>query len=341
MKSFKKAALASALVLLVAACGNDEPKTTAQTTQPAPTPTETAPTQNTPATQPEVAQTAPAPAEMTIKHASGETKVKMNPQRIIPFDLGSLDTLEALGVDVLGIPKANIPTYLSQYKDDKYTNFGGLKEPDFETIYKAKPDFIIISARQANVYDKLTEIAPTINYNIDLNNYMPSLEDHVLTLGKLFNKEDVAKAQLDQLKKEVSEIKAKTENMSEKALILLANDGKVSAYGPGSRFGFIHDTLGFKPADDSIAVSTHGQSISFEYVMNLDPDYIFVIDRSAVVGNSDTAAKELIENDLVKHTKAFQNGKIVYLDPNVWYLSGGGLKSTQLMIDDVQKALGQ
>jgi iron complex transport system substrate-binding protein len=143
------------------------------------------------------------------------------------------------------------------------------------------------------------------------------------------------------LNKQVSEIKTKTNEMPEKAIILLANDGKVSAYGPGSRFGFIHDTLGFKPADDSIAVSTHGQSISFEYVMNLDPDYIFVIDRSAVVGNSDTAAKELIENDLVKHTKAFQNNKIIYLDPNVWYLSGGGLKSTQLMVDDVQKALAQ
>lgn len=327
MKSFKKAALASALVLLVAACGNEEQAKTTVTPE---------------TSAPQSAQTAPAaPAEMNIKHLSGETKVKMNPQRVVPFDFGSLDTLEALDVEVVGIPKANIPSYLSKYKDDKYTNFGGLKEPAFETIYKAKPDLIIISARQANIYDKLSEIAPTINYNIDLNNYMASLEDHATTLGKLFGKEDLAKTKLNDLKTQVSNIKAKTEAMPEKALILLANDGKVSAYGPGSRFGFIHDTLGFKPADDNIQVSTHGQNITFEYVMNLDPDYIFVIDRSAVVGNSETAAKDLIENDLVKNTKAFQNGKIVYLDPNVWYLSGGGLKSTQLMVDDVEKALAQ
>lgn len=32
----------------------------------------------------------------------------------------------------------------------------------------------------------------------------------------------------------------------EKALLVLANEGKVSAYGAGSRYGFIHDVFGFK-----------------------------------------------------------------------------------------------
>ncbi|MGL4675974.1 MAG: siderophore ABC transporter substrate-binding protein, partial [Wohlfahrtiimonas sp.] len=174
-----------------------------------------------------------------------------------------------------------------------------------------------------------------------INNYMASLEDHTMALGKLFGKEDTAKAQLDDLKSQIETIKAQTQDMPDRAIIVLANDGKISAYGPGSRFGFIHDTLGFKPADSDIQVSRHGQNITFEYVMNLDPEYIFVIDRSAVVGNSETAAKDLIENDLVKNTKAFKNGKIVYLDPNVWYLSGGGLKSTQAMVNDIKNALAQ
>lgn len=329
MKSFKKAALASTLVLLIAACGNEqktestvsETQTTASTTQAATN----------------------APANMTVKHVSGETTVKMNPQRVIAFDFGSLDTLEALGIDVIGIPKANIPSYLSEYKDDKYINFGGLKEPDFEAVYSAKPDLIIVSDRQVNLYDKFSEIAPTINLNIDINNYLTSLDKHVDTLGKLFGKEDEANAQLKVLKDNIEAVKAKTDKTTDRALILLANDGKVSAYGPGSRYGFIHDTLGFKPADDSIQVSRHGQNITFEYVMNLNPDYIFVIDRSAVVntGSGATSAKELVENDLVKNTNAFKNGKIVYLDPNVWYLSGGGLKSTQIMVDDINKALEQ
>ena len=331
MKSFKKAALASALVLFIAACGNEQKtENTVSETQ-----TTTAPAAQT--------ATPAAATEMTVKHVSGETTVKLNPQRIIAFDFGSLDTLEALDVDVIGIPKANIPSYLSEYKDDKYVNFGSLKEPDFEAIYAAKPDLIIVSDRQESIYDQFSEIAPTINLNINVNNYLTSLDSHVDTLGKLFGKEDEAQAQLKALQENIDAVKAKTAETTDTALILLANDGKVSAYGPGSRYGFIHDTLGFKPADDSIQVSRHGQNVTFEYVMNLNPDYIFVIDRSAVVstGTGETSAKQLVENDLVKNTKAFQNGKIVYLDPNVWYLSGGGLKSTQIMVDDISKALEQ
>jgi iron complex transport system substrate-binding protein len=42
---------------------------------------------------------------------------------------------------------------------------------------------------------------------------------------------------------------------------------------------------------------------------------------------------------LVKETNAGKNGKVIALDPQVWYLSGSGLESVQLMLDDVKKAL--
>lgn len=49
------------------------------------------------------------------------------------FDFGILDTLDKLGVQVTGVPQANIPPYLSKYADkDAYSNVGSLKEPDFE-----------------------------------------------------------------------------------------------------------------------------------------------------------------------------------------------------------------
>ncbi|MCZ4369735.1 hypothetical protein O3Q50_09670 [Enterococcus lactis] len=45
------------------------------------------------------------------------------------------------------------------------------------------------------------------------------------------------------------------------------NEGQLSAYGSGSRFGFIHDLFGFEQTDDQIEASTHGQSVSYEYVL--------------------------------------------------------------------------
>jgi iron complex transport system substrate-binding protein len=54
-----------------------------------------------------------------------------------------------------------------------------------------------------------------------------------------------------------------------------------------------------------------------------------------VVTAGEPASKELIENDLVKGTNAYKNGKIIYLAPNYWYLSGGGLLSVEAMVGEV------
>ncbi len=65
----------------------------------------------------------------------GEAVVKKNPEKVVVFDFGILDTLDELGIEVAGLPQANIPSYLSKYEDEKYANLGSLKEPDFEAIH--------------------------------------------------------------------------------------------------------------------------------------------------------------------------------------------------------------
>ena len=52
-----------------------------------------------------------------------------------------------------------------------------------------------------------------------------------------------------------------------------------------------------------------------------------------------TLIPKLYKNELIKETNAGKNNKIVTLQPDVWYLSGGGLESTKLMIEDAEKAL--
>ena len=87
---------------------------------------------------------------MTIKHELGETTVTKNPEKVVVFDFGMLDTLDELGIEVAGLPQSNIPSYLSKYEDEKYANLGSLKEPDFEAIHALKPDVIFISGRQSD-----------------------------------------------------------------------------------------------------------------------------------------------------------------------------------------------
>ncbi|OPA79389.1 ABC transporter [Paenibacillus selenitireducens] len=277
---------------------------------------------------------------ITVKHQLGETVVPKNPSKVVVFDYGTLDSLDKLGVDVLAVSKDSLPGYLEKFKDAKYENAGGLKEPDFEKINSLKPDLIIISGRQQDSYEELSKIAPTIHLGVDTKRYMESFKENAEILGKIFGKEDAVKEELAKVDETIATVSEKAKSSGKKALIVLANEGKVSAYGAGGRFGLIHDVLGFEQSDSNIEVSTHGKSISFEYIVEKNPDYLFVVDRGAMSGGSgDSSAKQVVENDLVKNTNAFKDGKIVYLDPDYWYLSGGGLTSVPAMVDEVSKSL--
>jgi len=316
MKKWSLFTLVFAMILVLAACGGSKEKG-----------------------QTETASASKGPAEkMTIKHQYGEAEVKKNPEKVVVFDFGVLDTLDELGIDVTGVPQTAIPGYLKKYADKKYTNVGSLKEPDFEAIHEMQPDVIFISGRQAELYDQFAEIAPTVYVGIDYANYMESFEENMNLIGELFGKEDKVASELKDISTSINKLNQQASASNKKGLILLANEGKVSAYGPSSRFGVVHDVFGFGAADKDIEVSTHGQSITFEYIMEKNPDVLFVIDRTTAVGG-EIGAKEIIENELVKKTTAFKNDKIVYLDADTWYLSGGGLKSVKSMAKEIESAL--
>ena len=278
---------------------------------------------------------------LVIRHALGEARVKRNPQKVVVFDFGALDTLDALGVPVTGLPKTNIPRYLAKYESDAYQNVGSLAEPDFEKLSELQPDLIIISGRQRQVYGELNKLGPTLYLAIDYTRYADSVKENVRVLGEIFDKQQEVDTYLTTLEEKIAAVRAKvTAAGVPTALVILVNDRNISAFGPASRFGLVYDVLGFTPIDPNIEVSTHGMNISYEYLVEKNPDYLFVVDRGSVVGGQGvTPAQQTLDNELVKRTKAYQNGHIVYLQADLWYLSGGGLQSFAAMIDEVGNAL--
>lgn len=316
----KKWILASVLLMMLAvlaACGSAEESTDSQTAE---------------------AQTTEAET-MTVTHELGETEVTKNPEKVVVFDFGILDTLDKLGVEsIAGVPQGNVPSYLEKFEDaDKYENVGTLKEADFEAIHAMDPDLIIISGRQAEMYNEFSDIAPTIHLGVDTSDYMNSFTTNMTTVGEIFGEEAQVEEELAAINEQIEGVQAKTETTEDKGLIVLANEGKVSAYGAASRFGIIHDVFGVKQADEGIETSTHGQSISYEYILDTNPDMMFVVDRNAAVGN-DASASDTLENELVQKTNAYKNEKIIYLDPDYWYLSGGGLQSVSEMVTAIESA---
>ena len=70
---------------------------------------------------------------------------------------------------------------------------------------------------------------------------------------------------------------------------VLGNDGRCSIIGVEAGF----DNIG---VDASIDTSTHGNEASFEFIVEKDPDYIFVMDRDAAIGTDGAQlAQEIME----------------------------------------------
>ena len=273
-----------------------------------------------------------------ITHKYGTTKIEGIPKKVVVLDYGTLDALDALDVEVAGLPKSGkIPSYLDKFNDDSYGNTGSVKEPDLEAIHALEPDVIFMAGRMADYYDELSDIAPTVFIESDGANYMKTLSESMNVYVEIFDKKEKA----DELVKEVTvkaeEIKAKTENLNASAVMV--NGRSLSAFGAKSRYGLLFNELGFKEADSNLGESTHGQEISFEYLIEKNPEYIFVVDRNAIAGSSEITAKDVVENELVKQTDAYKNGRIVYLNPITWYTVSGGYTSTLNMIEEVNKAI--
>jgi len=279
------------------------------------------------------------PEAVTVEHELGTTEIEKNPEKVVVFDFGVLDSLDELGINVAGVPQSNLPSYLDKYEGDEYENVGSLKEPDFEKIAEIDPDLIIISGRQSDLYDQFTEITDsTIYLGVDATRYMDSFEENMHVLGEIFNKESEVDKELADIEDSIDTIHEKASDSGKEGLIILANDDKISAYGSSSRFGLIHDVFGVKASDENIEVSTHGKNVSFEYVKEQNPDLLYVIDRSAAIGE-ESAAKQIVENKLVESTNAYKNDDIIYLNPDVWYLSGGGLISVKEMLNEIDESI--
>lgn len=87
--------------------------------------------------------------------------------------------------------------------------------------------------------------------------------------------------------------------------------------------------------------SAHGSEASFELIVSLDPDYIFVMDRDAAIGtNGAQLAQEIMENELVMSTDAYKDGHLVILEhPGIWYTAEGGITSFGIMLSDLESVL--
>ena len=257
-----------------------------------------------------------------IDTVKGNVSLPINPSPIAVYDMTLLQDLAALDVAVTGIPSGlKLDNLYSKNQPDP-EEVGTVFEPDLEALNAMQPQAILVGSRMAEKYNELSSIAPTLDMTIDTTNIYESSKQRLHDLGALFGKSDEALKLQQNIDGLIDETKALSQD-SGTGLVVMVNGNKLSAYGDKSRFGFIHSVLGVPMADKQIEDARHGQPISFEYLQKTNPDWLFVIDRSAAIGEDGVGAKAVLDNPLVAQTNAWSKDQVVYLSPDSYLAFGG------------------
>ena len=288
-----------------------------------------------------------APETITITSLNAEREpveleVPYDPQRIAILDMPSLDILDRLGLGdrVVGSATTTLEYLQAYVPGDTIANLGTIKEADLEAVMACEPDVIFIGGRLSASYDALSEIAPVVFLSTDTQiGVVESVRNNAATIASMFGLE----AQVDEL---MAGFDARIEALAafaegKNAIVGLCTSGSFNILGSDGRCSIISVEIGFDNLGDGDVTATHGNESSFELVVELDPDYMFVLDRDAAIGTDGAQlAKEIVENELVMDTNVYKDGHIVYLaNPTVWYTAEGGITALDIMLGDLEGAL--
>ena len=277
--------------------------------------------------------------EKTIVHDFGTTELKKAPKRIVILDNLYGEILDPLHITPVGATTGQADSqefstlFKKQYKDAKVVSVGWQGSPDLDKIAELKPDLILMTGEQENLYEELSEIAPTVGYQINTDENWDYHETS-LKVAEIFDKRDEMKKDLDRVDAReavfAENVKAKFGNKKLMYLRVTDNDIRYYAYG---HFGYLYDTYHFNRAE------TFNPDDMFQVI---DPDKLKDINPDLLIVQADS--QELLENKLKNNPvwsslKAVQNNKVIYADYST-YMLGFGIVSQKAIMKQISDEWG-
>lgn len=274
---------------------------------------------------------------VTVETYRGPVEVARNPQTLVVFDVAAADTLAALGVRPAGLVAPLYVDYLGDLAA-RARVVGTLFEPDFEALAAMRPDLIIAGGRSQTQVPDLGRMAPTLDMTI-WDDTVPQALARLAAYGAIFGKEPEAARLAADLTAARNAARAAMAGKG-RALMVMTNGPKLSAFGRAGRFGWLFSELDLEDAAPEISGSAHGEAISFEFIRQVDPEILIVLDRLAATGQSGQTARATLDNALVRDTAAWRSGQVHYLDGARLYVATGGVQALIHTFDSFTHAFG-
>lgn len=274
---------------------------------------------------------------ITVEHEMGTTEVPANPKNIVALEFSYVDALAALGISPVGIADDDDESRIIapiKEKIDDYTSVGTRKQPSMEIISSLKPDLIIADLqRHKDVYDQLSEIAPTIvlsSLAADYDGIIEGFEKISVAVGK----EEKGKEVLAAHKERMEELKAQVPEDEDRVVLpgVVTADG-FFAHNMESYTGSLLESIGLKNAIQD--GSDRYNKINLEQVVEFNPDVLFLMKAG-----DKTIIDEWEKNPLWQDINAVKNDSVYTVDRNTWSRFRGLISSEAILEEATNNLYG-
>ncbi|MCP3776652.1 ABC transporter substrate-binding protein [Paenibacillus sp. MZ04-78.2] len=256
-------------------------------------------------------------AERVYKHAMGEAKIPVKPEKVVTLQYVS--QLLSIGVKPLGGP-ANLIKDLGE-KAAGIENIGEAGKYNSEKILELQPELIIAGDVEQEAYDKLSKIAPTVV--VPWMNH--DVFGHVKVMGDIMNRQSEAEAWSKAFRAKFQAVREQIQSVIEPgktAAIYNIRPKEIYVYGVRN-FGFtIYKALELTPpppVKKEIEKDPNfwAVPVSLEQLPEYASDYLFV----STFGDDDSKKRldEISKTALWANLPAVKNNRVYMLNLDTWF----------------------
>ena len=281
--------------------------------------------------------------QRTFDVGYGPTTIDGIPQRVYTWGLQQTETLSVLGIEPVGYTtRGDSP--MPFWFNTEWTETTPLAQPPaLELVVALEPDFIL--SNESNDVSAMRDVAPVLRMRA--NSYGESMSQ-LRTVGEIFGLEDVAQAFIDGFYEELNETIAAIEGRDPVTVMVVypgLEPGILGMWMDTSFTGSLVNALGTEYALTGRTLTVGdlgGRNLEFstryglvqlglEKLIELDPEVLFVLGTESFLA-------DLGDNAVWSAISAVANGQVHLFDRDLWSRSRGPLAAL-IMLREARAAL--
>ncbi|MGB7292729.1 MAG: helical backbone metal receptor [Thermodesulfobacteriota bacterium] len=199
------------------------------------------------------------------------------PQRIVSLSPNVTEIIYGLGAwdKIVGV------TMYSDFPPEAKTipKVGGWVNPNLEAIVNLKPDLVIFMKDQDSIFGDNIRKLGLNTLSVDSNNSIKDIQNSILQLGKILQKEKEAENLAAKIRSKFEEMRSKTSKLSKKRVLFIVgrNPGTLEDIYVIGRDNYINELINLAGGENVVESNRFALKIAKDAILSFDPEVIIEI----------------------------------------------------------------